>query len=248
MITPISFPFLKIKSVNVNTQNSYYQNRCAQTSDTFERTTNPITSNDMGIEVIGNVSEQVQKDFTKKIKSFPKKWLQLFKENNYKIVLTDNIEKICREYNILKNKTISPTNVFGLTYTDGKNRNFFIFSGKTPSEHIGKVVNHEFGHGICNINHLDSDSEYRELLSSDVSGIISNRKLDKLSVEERACLSHYFFNSKASLPVDEIIADLIAWNQPDGGCYGSGLIQNNENIELMPSMFPKLFDKISSTM
>lgn len=194
------------------------------------------------IKTAGIVPESFKTDVEKKLQNIPAKWLKLLKDNNYKIILTDDIDKVYKrpERNDLK------TNHLGLTYTNSSTgENFICFSTKTKPCHLQKVINHEIGHGICNIKKLDSNPLFRQALYSDTQEIVNARKLDGLTNEERALLSKYFFNPKAKLPVDEIIADLFAWHHDGGGCYGSTITLKKENPELMFNIFPNLSKRIA---
>ena len=58
-------------------------------------------------------------------------------------------------------------------------------------------------------------------------------------------ISYYFFNPQAHLPTDEILADLLAWNN-GGGCYGSGFIMGIKNPDIMKNLFPNLNKYLSN--
>lgn len=233
---------------NINAQSVNRSLYAAEKADTFTRTTNPINSKpSIAIETDGEISPSFYSEISSILQSFPKKWLDLFKQNNYKIILTDDMKKIIDENNIQTGNTKHPSTTMGLTYTNSKtNQNFFCFNSQMNPKFIRNVVNHEFGHGVCNIKKLYNSPVIKSELSKDIASIIKERKLDKLTAEERQLLSNYFFNKKANMPVDEIVADLFAYSQTGGGCYGSELMLSKEHPNLMPTLFPNLYQQIKT--
>lgn len=229
-----------------------------RSADVFERTikNSPIKEiKGIPVEIVGDVSQDFIKKISKQIDNFPQRWLDLFKENDYKIVLSKNITdaykaKGVRSSLVKQSEKINPNGLLGVTHHNEQSRlfNFFCFCDKPPLSDIymQNIVNHEFGHGLCNIKKLDSDLNFRQALIDDLGEIQTQKKLDSLSESERKLVSHYFFNKKAYLSVDEIIADLFAWQQKGGGCYGTTLILDKENKNLMPYLFPNLNEAISN--
>lgn len=226
-------------------------------SDSFERNIQNSTIKEIKgipVKIVGDVSQDFIKNISKQIDGFPQRWLDLFRENNYKIVLSKNMTDAYKAKGVHSSiveqtEKRNPQGTLGITYNNIQNRlfNFFCFCDKPPLSDIymQNIVNHEFGHGVCNIKKLDSDSKFKKALIDDLREIQTQKKLDSLNESERKIVSHYFFNEKAYLPVDEIIADLFAWQQKGGGCYGSTLILDKENKNLMPYLFPNLNKAIS---
>ena len=65
-----------------------------RSADVFERTikNSPIKEiKGIPVEIVGDVSQDFIKKISKQIDDFPQRWLDLFKENDYKIVLSKNI-------------------------------------------------------------------------------------------------------------------------------------------------------------
>lgn len=213
--------------------------------DSFIRTTVPSENTTfIPIDIEDEVSERLKNSITSTIKAFPPKWMKLFKENGYKIIITDDINKIIKE-NGINSFEVNPSTTMGLTYTNKNTKqNFFCFSNKINPKFARNIVSHEFGHGICNIEDLYNSQKMKSCLSKDIDSIIKERKLDKLSEEERKLLSKYFFQKDTNMPLDEIIADLFACSQDNSGCYGSELMLSKEHSELMPYLFPSLYEQI----
>ena len=255
-------------SNNLNTYNSTkIQNRnltfskknTAQT-DVFQKSNNISFTGIQGlfktkannipqIEILPRVSDDFISRITKQINEFSPQWLNKFKNHNYKIILAPSFADAYKSQgvfdpNIEYFEKINPKGTLGVTYSKGRfGKNFFAFCDKPPYSDIfmKSIVNHELSHGIVNISGLDKDRKTLELIKKDVELIIKDRKLDKLEPNERKLVSHYFFNNQAYLPIDEIIADVCAWNK-GSGCYGSGLVLNVQNPNLMTSLFPNLSD------
>lgn len=199
------------------------------------------------IEVLSGVSNDFASKVTKQVHKFPIRWLQKFKDNNYKIILSPTFSDAYKSQKVFDPSVEmferqNPKGTLGVTYSEGKSgKNFFVFCDKPPYSNIfmPSIVNHELSHGVVNIKELDKNSKTLELIKKDVGLIIQERKLDELTPAERKMVSHYFFNNNAYLPIDEIIADMYAWNQ-GVGCYGSGLVMNVQNPNLMKNLFPNL--------
>lgn len=209
----------------------------------FKRTSDSLPQ----IEVLPRVNVDFASRITKQISKFPAEWLRRFKNNNYRIILTPNFSEAYKSQkvfdpNIENFEMVNPQGTLGITYSEGRfGKNFFAFCDKPPYSDIymESIVNHELSHGIVNILGLDKNPKILELLKKDVELIIKDRKLDELNPNERRLISHYFFNNQAYLPIDEIVADVLAWNK-SAGCYGSGLVMGINNPNLMKNLFPNL--------
>lgn len=199
------------------------------------------------IEVLPKVSDDFVSRVTKQISEFSPEWLKRFKNNNYKIILTPSFSDAYKSQRIFDPtieyfEKVNPKGTLGITYSEGRfGKNFFAFCDKPPYSdmYMREIVNHELSHGVVNITELDKTPKAIELVKKDVELIIKDRKLDKLEPKERQMLSYYFFNQGAHLPIDEIIADVYAWNK-GAGCYGSGLVMGINNPNLMKNLFPNL--------
>ncbi len=199
------------------------------------------------IEILPKVSDDFVSNTTKQISKFSQEWLKKFKTEGYKIILTPTFSDAYKSQGVLDpvveyfEKT-NPKGTLGVTYSEGKfGKNFFAFCDKPPysNRYMPSIINHELSHGIVNISKVDKDQKTLEIIKKDVELIIKERKLDKLSPNERMMISHYFFNKNAYLPVDELAADVYAWNK-GGGVYGSGLVLDVNNPNLMTKLFPNL--------
>lgn len=196
--------------------------------------------------------EGVSKDFAANIeqviKQFPAKWLKRFKEEGYEIFLSKTINDGYKHKNLFDPKIMmfeaqNPKGLLGVTYRAGiGGTNFFVFADKPPFSNMFMkgIVNHEFSHGIVDILGLDKNPQFIGAIQKDMHIAINSKKFDRLSQNERILLAHYFFNQKAYLPIDEILADTIAWQQKGGGVYGSGLILGVDNPALIPDIFANL--------
>lgn len=198
------------------------------------------------LEILPDVSEDFISKITSQINGFSPYWLQKFRQEGYKIILAPTL---CDAYKKEKvfDKSIelfeanNKEGTLGMTYHSKKGKKFFVFCDKPQAldEYIPSIVNHELSHGVVNILGIDKDKKTLEAIKKDIEGIIKGRKLDKLTRKERALISRYFFNQKAHLPIDEITADICAWNFGKG-LYGSGLIYGVSNPNLMTDLFPNL--------
>lgn len=225
-------------------------------ADSFEKTTNPITKKCaetlLPIEVIGKVSDDFIEKVQHEIQNYSQEWISIFKKNHYKVILTDSVTSAYKSQGMInpgitKKEILNPKGVLGATHHSADSKtNFFCFcdNGELSKKYIKNTVNHEFGHGIVNINTLYKNTDCINALKADVKNIALEKKLDKLSQEERELVSHYFFNKSSAMPVDEIMADLIAWKKGNCGCYGSTLISSKDNPDLMKFLFPQLFKSI----
>lgn len=205
------------------------------------------------IEILPKVSDDFVSKVKKQINEFSAEWLEKFRSNNYKIILSPNFDTAYKSQGVFDPiieffEKQNPKGTLGVTYSEGRfGKNFFVFCDKPPYSNMfmPNIVNHELSHGVINITELDKSNKTLELLKKDVELIIKKRKLDKLSPIERQMVSHYFFNKNAYLPIDEITADVYAWNKGHG-CYGSGLIMGIENPNLMKNLFPNLSEYLKS--
>jgi hypothetical protein len=242
----------------VKIQNYNYQNSAVATKpvtfkgaeDAFQRTSKVMPE----IEVLDGVSKDFVSRITKQIGEFPQKWLTKLKNESYQTVLSPTFidaytKKRVFDSDIFAAEFHNPKGTLGVTYADySGDKNFFVFCDKPPysDKYMSGVVNHELSHGVVNVLGLDKNAEYLKAIQKDVELIAKNRKLDKLTETERLLVSHYFFNQNASFPIDEIIADCIAWQQKGGGCYGSGLVLDVKNPNLIPNLFPTLSAKVKN--
>lgn len=212
---------------------------------------NPNTS--LGFEVLSDVDEAFISKIRKQVNSFSPYWLQRFKQEGYKIILAPTLESAYKKEGVFDKSIRSfeaknQKGTLGMTYANSKGKKFFVFCDKPMAEdkYIPSIVNHELSHGIVNILGIDKDKNALEAIKKDVAEIVQGKKLDKLTPEERTLVSRYFFNQSAHLPLDELSADICAWNF-DKGIYGSGLIYGVDNPDLMTGLFPNLtafLDKI----
>ena len=199
------------------------------------------------LEILPSVSDNYITRITKQISNFSREWLKKFKSEGYKIILTPKFTDAYKAERVFDPaveyfERINPKGTLGVTYAQGKfGKNFFAFCDKPPFSDIymPSIVNHELSHGIVNIKGIDKSQKTLELLKKDVDLLIKNNKLNKLSQNERDMLFQYFFKKNAYLPVDEIAADVCAWNR-GGGIYGSGMVLNVNNHNLMTETFPNL--------
>ncbi len=205
------------------------------------------------IEILPGVSDDFVTKITRQISEFSPEWLKEFKNNNYKIILSPTFSDAYKSQKVFdsaieKFEKQNPKGTLGVTYSEGKfGKNFFVFCDKPPYSNIfmRNITNHELSHGVVNIKELDKNNQTLKAIKKDVDLIIKERKLDKLTAAERQMISYYFFNPYAHLPIDEIIADVYAWNQ-GGGCYGSGLVMNVKNPDLMKNIFPNLSEYLKT--
>ena len=199
------------------------------------------------INVVGNIRLDFIEKIKNNIKNFPQYWQNIFKENNYKIILSPTLSDAYKSQNVFDPiidffEKQNPRGTLGCTYSEGKfGKNFFAFCDKPPASDVfmSGIVNHELSHGVVNVSGLDKKGRTLELIKKDVALIEKEAKLKNLDSNEKQMISHYFFNSNAYLPVDEIIADIYAWNN-GGGCYGSGLVFGVKNPDLLKHLFPNL--------
>lgn len=200
------------------------------------------------IEVLADVKEDFISKVTNQIKGFSPYWLQKFKQEGYKIILAPTISGAYKKEGVFDKsiELFEANNIegtLGMTYANKKGKKFFVFCDKplATDEFIPSIVNHELSHGVINILGIDKDKKTLETIKKDIRGIVQERKLDKLTPEERALVSRYFFKQNAHLPLDEISADICAWSF-NKGLYGSGLIYGVNNPNLMIDLFPNLAD------
>ncbi len=205
------------------------------------------------IEVLPKVRDDYASRVTKQINNFSPQWLKKFKDENYKIIISPTLSEAYKSQKVFDpmveffEKT-NPKGTLGVTYSEGiSGKNFFVFCDKAPYSdmYLPSVVNHELSHGIVNISGTDKNPKTFEMIKKDIESILNNKKLDKLSKEEKRMISHYFFNKNAYLPIDEIAADVIAWNN-GGGAYGSGLVLDIINPNLMKELFPNLSEYLKT--
>ena len=233
--------------------------------DIFEKT-NPITftsQNHQNFEIKNpppiklKTLEGVDKAFVQKLQryidEFPSKWLKLFDEKGYKVIAAPTLSKAYNSERVFdpfvyELESRNPKGALGVTYDDSrKGKRFFAFCDKPPytNDYLKNIVNHELSHGIVNSLGLDKNVQVLNFLKQDVGEIKTQGKLNGLTEDELGMISYYFFNPKAHLPVDEILADLLAWNN-GGGCYGSGFIMGIKNPDIMKNLFPNLNEYLSN--
>ncbi len=215
--------------------------------DTFESLIKPK------IKVLPGVSDNYVKNVQKEISTFPKEWLKKFNENGYEIILSKNFSQAYKSKRVYDPaieifEQQNPRGTLGVTYSEGASgKNFFVFCDKPPysNKYMANIVTHELSHGVVNTTELDKNPQVIKLIEKDIQSAISERKFDKMSSEEKQMISHYFFNKNAYLPIDEIIADTYAWTKGKG-CYGSGLVMDIYNPNLMINLFPNLADYLKT--
>lgn len=202
------------------------------------------------VKILPGVNNDFVSKTIKQINEFSQEWLKKFKNNNYKIILSPTLSDAYESQKVFdqevkKIEKINPKGILSATYSG--NKNFFVFCDKPPysDKFSREIVNHELSHGVVNISGLDNNQQILELIKKDVDLMIKERKLEKLSSKEREMISHYFFNKEAHLPIDDIIADVYAWNK-GAGCYGSGLVMDVTNPKLMTDLFPNLSNKLKT--
>lgn len=215
-------------------------------SDVFERTSKTMPE----IEVLDGVSQDFVSRITKQIGEFPQKWLTKLRNEGYQIILSPTLTEVYAKKHIFDPSVFSaelqnPKGTLATTCSKS-GKNFFVFCDKPPRSdtYMDKIVNHELSHGVTDILGLAKNADYLKAIQEDINLISKNRKLNRLTEKERLLASHFFFNKNASFPVDEIIADCIAWQQNSGGCYGSGLVLDVKNPNLIPNLFPTLSAKV----
>ena len=199
------------------------------------------------LEILPNVSDNFVTKITRQISEFSPEWLKKFKTENYKIILSPTFSDAYKSQRVFDPaveyfERMNPIGTLGVTYSEGKfGKNFFVFCDKPPFSNLymPSIVNHELSHGIVNISGVDKSPKTLEMIKKDVELMIRKKKLDSLTPDERTMISHYFFNKNAYLPVDELATDVYAWNK-GGGVYGSGLILDVNNPNLMTELFPNL--------
>ena len=108
-----------------------------RSADVFERTikNSPIKEiKGIPVEIVGDVSQDFIKKISKQIDNFPQRWLDLFKENDYKIVLSKNITDAYKAKGVHSSiveqtEKRNPQGTLGITYNNIQNRlfNFFCF-------------------------------------------------------------------------------------------------------------------------
>lgn len=200
------------------------------------------------IQVLPRVSDEFVKKVTQKISEFSPSWLKQLKNEGFKIVLAPSLtegytsQKVF-DADMLQAEMTNPFGTHAATYFNKQlKKAFIVFADKKAAspEFIPGIVNHELAHGISDIKDMHHNPKILSAIKKDVSEIVSQKKLDRLSEAERKLVSSYFFNSKANSPTKEMIADAIAWQSKGGGCYGSGLIEGIHNPNLIRDLFPNL--------
>lgn len=234
-------------------------------SDVFEKT-NPITFTSqihknfeiknpppIKLKVLEGVDEAFVQKLQGYVGEFPSKWLKMFDEKGYKIIATPTLSKAYSAERVFdpfvfELESRNKKGTLGVTYDNpAQNKRFFAFCNKTPyaDNYLKNIVNHELSHGIVNVLGLDKNVEVLKILKQDIDEIKTKNKLKGLEKDELKMISYYFFNPQAHLPTDEILADLLAWNN-GGGCYGSGFIMGIKNPDIMKNLFPNLNKYLSS--
>lgn len=255
---------IKFQNETIKKQDNRFKNSSPQ-SDVFQKSQDISFKGLQGlflkdpksvpqIEVLSGVSDDFVSRITRQISQFPSDWLKKIKDENYKIILAPNLSDAYESQRVfdpvVENfEEINPKGTLAVTYSQRRpgGKNFFVFCDKQPhsDKYMGGIVNHELSHGVVNILSLDKNEKTLGLIKKDVDLIIKERKLDKLTLTERCMVSRYFFNSKAHVPIDEIVADVYAWNKGQG-CYGSGLVMDAVNPKLMTNLFPNLSEYLKS--
>lgn len=215
----------------------------------FKKTPNLVPP----IEVLPKVSDDFVSRATKQISKFPPEWLKKFRDEGYKIILAPTFSDAYKSQRVFDPaveyfERTNPKGTLGVTYSEGKfGKNFFVFCDKPPysNRYMSSIVNHELSHGIVNVSEVDKSKKTLEMIKKDVELIIKHKKLDTLTPNERRMISHYFFNPNAYLPIDELAADVCAWNM-GGGVYGAGLVLDVNNPKLMTGLFPNLSDYLKT--
>lgn len=198
------------------------------------------------IEVLPNVNPGFADKIINCIKEFSPDWLKKFKDESYKIILTPTLSEAYKSQKLFdpaveyfENK--NPKMTLGVTYSKDKfGKNFFAFCDKPPysDEYMKELRNHEFSHGIADISCFAENPQIIEATKKDIV-LIEEEKFDTLNNNEKLLIVDYFFNPKVHSPLDEIIADVHAWNL-GAGCYGSGVVGNVINPKLMTYLFSNL--------
>ena len=214
---------------------------------------NKSADSPLKLEVLPGVSQEFISMVTDEISAFPKEWLHKFKDKGFKIIIAPTFKEAYASQNVF-DPTIeffekkNPLGTLGVTYTEGEfGKNFFVFADKPPysNKFVDAIVPHELSHGVVSVTKLDKNEKVLKLIKNDIDLIIKQNKLHKLTPQERKLISHYFFSKTAYLPLDEIIADVYAWNKSKG-CYGSGLVLGVQNPNLMKELFPSLSEYLNS--
>lgn len=213
------------------------------------------------------VLEGVSNEFVLKrkedIANFSMNFLKELKQEGFSIILAPTLEKAYKykgvvDQQVLSQEKINPSGTLGSTYFRRNPRNAFIVFADKPSisdKNGSAIVNHELSHGIEFIKDLRNNCQFLDVLRTDIQEIKKKKKLDNLSEDERKLLNYYFFQGNIEkpvleiikdMPVNELIADMIAWKQKGGGCYGSGLTGNVYNPDLLPNLFPNVSNFITT--
>lgn len=252
---------LNIEPFKINqNQNSNRQNKlkfyCSNfySNDTFEKNNPDNISfgkhfsifkkyffNTPEITVLDGVSAEYENNIKDRINKFPKKMLKTLKNKNFKIILSPTIIKAYESQNVC-NPLIEfyekekPKETLSSTYSD-KEKNFIVFCDKPPysNKYMNNIVNHELSQGVVKCLELDKSPVIKDVFEKDIESI---KKENNLKSKEKYFLSHYILKTDPILSYDEILADICAWNL-GGGIYGSGLILNINNPDLMKNIFPK---------
>lgn len=217
---------------------------------------NNVLDSNLEIKVLEGVKPEFVKKVEVMIQNFPKKLLKELKDANFKVIisktLTDayNSEHIT-DFRVFKNEFLNPKGSFAATYYQGyKKNNFFVFADKPSLQdmYLPGIVNHELCHGIESSRNLCRNNDILKAIKSDTKQIIEQKKLNNLSFIDRQIILKYFYSKDAESPLSEMISDALAWKIPGGGCYGSGMIANESNENLIPGLFQNLSKKLDDIL
>lgn len=224
----------------INTKQYYHKISFKGSPDKLLGKTNPPVE----IKILPNTDEYFAKTILNCINNFPSYWLRKFKQENYRVIISKNLQDAFTYNKINASEieyfhTVNPSATLSTTYIDkNKGIKFFAFNNNCPLclSYAQNNVTHEFCHGIVDIKHLNYNQKAIECLFNDINSTIKSKTVTN---EEMSIFKTFFFNKYVKLPKDEIMADVLAWNAGSGK-YGSGVVFGIQNKNLMRNLFPSL--------
>ena len=250
-VSEISMKISPIKNINICKYKNKDQNKSYFSFNVAKFDTVSFGAKLPEVDILKGVSKSYSEKVMKTIKSFPKKWLNEFRKNGYKIILSPTLEDAYKKEGIVDNvmhklESENPQGTLGSVYDsiDKRNSNrFFVFCDKPPysNRFMKNIINHELCHGVADIQKLSSNPQVLSLIQKDCKTIVEDDKLYKLTFPERRLINYHFFDKNAYLPIEEIIADTYAWIIGEG-IYGSELTLPDKNPNLMKTLFPSLHE------
>ena len=196
------------------------------------------------------VMPNVRPDFATRIQEciceFPLKWLEKFKKENYKIIISPTFKDAYRHERVIDPiietaEKENPFGTLGVTYWAKKGKRFFVFCDKPPySDKATKnTVFHELSHSIVNSLNLENNREIVNAISKDLNRMDADKTLETLPLMERYLFLNYMASKNPNI-AREIIADTYA-STKGFGAYGSPA----EASEKKPIPFCELFSHLN---